>query len=79
MSAQMSSFFAISYSEDAPLTEIDDVAMTFWTISIAMIARTVFLYAEVVADGPLSPSEMDIAVRVALMGFAKIKKLIDSY
>ena len=79
MSAQMSSFFAISYSEDASLTEIDDVAMTFWTISIAMIARTVFLYAEVAADGPLSPSEMDIAVSVALMGFAKIKKLIDSY
>ena len=35
MSAQMSSF-AISYSEDASLTETDDVAMTFWTISIAM-------------------------------------------
>ena len=68
MSAQMSSFFAISYSEDASLTEIDDVAMTFWTISIAMIARTVFLYAEAAADGPLSPSEMDIAVSVALMG-----------
>ena len=64
MSAQMSSFFAISYSEDASLTEIDDVAMTFWTISIAMIARTVFLYAEVAADGPLSPSEMYIAVSV---------------
>ena len=78
MSAQMSSF-AISYSEDASLTEIDDAAMTFWTTSIAMIARTVFLYAEAAADGPLSPSEMDIAVSVALMGFAKIKKLIDSY
>ena len=35
MSAQISSF-AISYSEDASLTETDDVAMTFWTISIAM-------------------------------------------
>ena len=74
-----SSSFAIRYSEDASLTETDDVAITFWTISIAMIARMVFLYAEVAADGPLSPSEMDIAVSAALMGFAKIKKLIDSY
>ena len=73
------SSFAISYSEDAPLAETDGVAMTFWTISIAMIARTVFLYVEVAADGPLCPSEMGIAVSVALMGFAKSKKLIDSY
>ena len=78
MSAQMSSF-ATSYSEDASLMETDDVAVASWAISIAMIARTVFLYAEAAADGPLSPSEMDIAVSVALMGFAKIKKLIDSY
>ena len=78
MSAQMSSF-AISYSEDASLMETDDVAVASWAISIAMIARTVFLYVEVAADGPLSPSEMDIAVSVALMGFAKVKKLIDSY
>ena len=53
--------------------------MTFWTTSIAMIARAVFLYAEVAFDGPLCPPEMDIAVSVALMGFAKFKKLIDSY
>ena len=73
------SSFAISYSEDASLMETDDVAVASWAISIAMIARTVFLYVEAAADGPLSPSEMDIAVSVALMGFAKIKKLIDSY
>ena len=62
------SSFAISYSEDASLAEMDDAAMTFWTISIAMAARTVFLHAEAAADGPLSPSEIDIAVSVALMG-----------
>ena len=73
------SSFAISYSEDASLMETDDVAVASCAISIAMIARTVFLYVEVAAGGPLSPSEMDIAVSVALMGFAKIKKLIDSY
>ena len=44
-----------------------------------MIARTVFLYVEAAAGGPLCPSEMNIAVSVALMGFAKFKKLIDSY
>ena len=37
MSAQMSSF-AISYSEDASLAEMDDVAMPFWTISIRWAA-----------------------------------------
>ena len=71
--------FAISYTEDASFAETDDVAMAFWAISIAMIARTVLLHAQVAVDGPLCPSEMDIAVSVALMGFAKIKKLIDSH
>ena len=78
MSVQMPSF-AILYTEDASFAETDDVAVAFWAISIAMIARTVFLYVEAVAGGPLCPSEMNIAVSVALMGFGKFKKSIDSY
>merc|ERR550525_2310729 len=33
-------------SEDAFLTETDGVAVSFWIISIAMIAATVFFFAE---------------------------------
>merc|ERR1712107_438112 len=45
MGAPMSSF-AVTKPEDAFLTEHDGTAVSFWIISIAMIACTVFLFAE---------------------------------
>jgi len=43
--APMSSF-QVKNPEDAFLTETDGVAVSFWIISIAMIAATVFFFAE---------------------------------
>jgi len=40
------SSFAVTKPEDAFLTEHDGTAVSFWIISIAMIACTVFLFAE---------------------------------
>jgi len=45
MGAPMSSF-RVDKPEDAFLTEHDGVAVSFWIISIAMIAATVFFFAE---------------------------------
>ena len=45
MGAPMSSF-TVQHPEDAFLTEHDGVAVSFWIISIAMIAATVFFFAE---------------------------------
>merc|ERR1712118_383088 len=45
MGAPMSSF-AVTKPEDAFLTEHDGTAVSFWIISIAMIAATVFFFAE---------------------------------
>merc|ERR1711937_51321 len=45
MGAPMSSF-TVKNAEDAFLTEHDGTAVSFWIISIAMIACTVFLFAE---------------------------------
>merc|ERR1711963_217965 len=42
----MGSSFAVTKPEDAFLTEHDVTALSFWIISIAMIACTVFLFAE---------------------------------
>merc|ERR1711976_1099824 len=40
------SSFAVANPADALLTETDGVAVSFWIISIAMIAATVFFFAE---------------------------------
>ena len=45
MGAPMSSF-TVAHPEAAFLTEHDGVAVSFWIISIAMIAATVFFFAE---------------------------------
>ena len=45
MGAPMSSF-TVAKPEDAFLTQHDGVAVSFWIISIAMIAATVFFFAE---------------------------------
>merc|ERR1712141_614640 len=45
MGAPMSSF-QVAKPENAFLTETDGVAVSFWIISIAMIAATVFFFAE---------------------------------
>jgi bacteriorhodopsin len=45
MGAPMSSF-EVTRPEDAFLTESDEVAISFWIISIAMIAATVFFFLE---------------------------------
>merc|ERR1711957_577146 len=42
----MGSAFTVEHPEDAFLTEHDGVAVSFWIISIAMIAATVFFFAE---------------------------------
>jgi len=40
------SSFTVTKPEDAFLTETDGVAVSFWIISIAMVAATVFFFAE---------------------------------
>jgi len=40
------SSFTVAKPEDAFLTETDGVAVSFWIISIAMVAATVFFFAE---------------------------------
>ena len=42
------SSFTVEHPQDAFLIELDGVAVSFWIISIAMIADTVFFFAEAV-------------------------------
>merc|ERR1712050_128689 len=49
MGAPMSSF-AVANPADAFLTQHDGTAVSFWIISIAMIAATVFFFAEAATD-----------------------------
>merc|ERR1712151_88711 len=46
MGAPMSSTKPVEYSAEAFLSPHDGVAISFWIISIAMIAATVFFFAE---------------------------------
>ena len=54
MGAPMSTTKPVANPEDAFLSPGDGVAISFWIISIAMIASTVFFFAEAeMVPGPL--------------------------